>query len=726
MDAPEQTTFDIAPNRRVVIAVMDICAAPTDVIVSSDNRGLSAGGGVSEWIATKAGAALREARQAIIEERKSKGIGGYGRLAHGDVVETTAGLLPYKAVIHLVTPRGDAAAIENSLAAVISNALSLADQRDWKSIAFPALATGTYGADAEQVARIFAVAIERFWSSHPSTALEKIVLCLTIDTYPAFSRVFNAEPPRILIPTELVSAAEAISEFATDGAPSIDKDGNIQLPPGVVRPGPIQLPPGTEVLEYTIEGTLGRGGFGITYLARSRADGSRVAIKEYLPREFAYRKSDLNIAVTSTDGTKVYNWGLQRFVDEAELLLSFDHPNIIGVHRIWAQYNTAYLVMHYEDGQTLDRILLVQKCLDEDQLRRLVLPLLEGLEVIHGANYIHRDIKPGNIYIRDDGTPVMIDFGSARQSFGEMTHTLTSLVSEGYSAIEQYYTDGKDQGPWTDIYGLAATMYRCIAGRQPVVALKRLEPAHEGDTYNDPIGNLRAECDGPYSEALFHAIEAGLTFRHEMRPRSIVEWGERCAWLDPTFDTSAHPAGTTADSPNVRAVSRVRLAAADGHRIDNDGRALRIAWQRSPDDTPPFAVDAIVLEEDTGLVLNANLEVKDNVGAPIRIMTGLYEYEDKQVGAVIVQGKNPYRFLAIVHDFEREPPCRETWIIDALENSLEKCAELQVTALGLHLLGSRFGPFSPDWFILQLESTLAESAPALLERIWLMDQPNDD
>ncbi len=181
-----------------------------------------------------------------------------------------------------------------------------------------------------------------------------------------------------------------------------------------------------------------------------------------------------------------------------------------------------------------------------------------------------------------------------------------------------------------------------------------------------------------------------------------------------------------ADSSNGSAGKRIRLAAADGHRINANGApSTQIALQRSPDDTPPFPIDAIVLEEDTGLVLNAELDIRDDGGHPIRIMTNLYDFEAAQVGEVIVRGRNPYRFLAVVHDFEREPACREAWVVGALRKTLKKCVELRIRALGMQMLGARFGPFTTAWFIQQLKSELAAFVPARLERIWLMDEPDD-
>ncbi|MCZ6772297.1 MAG: hypothetical protein O7G83_09995 [Proteobacteria bacterium] len=181
-----------------------------------------------------------------------------------------------------------------------------------------------------------------------------------------------------------------------------------------------------------------------------------------------------------------------------------------------------------------------------------------------------------------------------------------------------------------------------------------------------------------------------------------------------------------ADSSNGTTTRLIRLAAVDGHRIDTNGApSAQVALQRSSDDTPPFPIDAIVLEEDTGLVLNAELDIRDDGGHPIRIMTNLYDFEAAQVGEVIVRGRNPYRFLAVVHDFEREPACREAWVVGALRTILKKCVELRIRALGMQMLGTRFGPFTRAWFIQQLESELAAFALGRLDRIWLMDEPDD-
>ncbi len=167
-----------------------------------------------------------------------------------------------------------------------------------------------------------------------------------------------------------------------------------------------------------------------------------------------------------------YRWGLDRFIREARTLARFDHPNIVRVLSVFEHNNTAYMVMRFEEGENLAALLERRRTLPEDELMRIVLPILDGLELVHNAGFIHRDIKPDNIHIRADGSPVLLDFGSARHSMGH-ARTVTILVAPGYAPFEQYYSSGENQGPWTDLYSLGATCYRAIAGIAPMDAITR-------------------------------------------------------------------------------------------------------------------------------------------------------------------------------------------------------------------------------------------------------------
>ena len=224
-----------------------------------------------------------------------------------------------------------------------------------------------------------------------------------------------------------------------------------------------------------IKKILGQGGFGITYLAEDTNLNQTVAIKEYLPIEFAVRTGDDSVQPVSGEHGDTYHWGLERFMNEAQTLARFKHPGIVRVLAVFQENNSAYMVMEFEQGQGLHEILKQRKTLPEDELTAYILPILDGLEAIHKLQFVHRDIKPANIYIRDDGSPVLLDFGSARQSLKEQTRTLTSMVSPGYAPFEQYTGKSDKQGPWTDIYGLGATMYRCVTGISPVESMARSE-----------------------------------------------------------------------------------------------------------------------------------------------------------------------------------------------------------------------------------------------------------
>ena len=225
------------------------------------------------------------------------------------------------------------------------------------------------------------------------------------------------------------------------------------------------LPAGHKVFEYRIEKALGGGGFGITYLARDINLELPVAIKEYFPGELTTRAADLSVQVRVPESEQQFLWGLERFLDEARALASFRHPNIARVLRYFRENGTAYIVMEYESGDPLKRWLAKQPALDQAGLLKVIYPLMDGLEAVHKLDFLHRDIKPDNIYIRADGSPVLLDFGAARRYTGG--RDLTNIVSPGFAPFEQYHSKG-NQGPWTDIYSLGAVMYWMTTGQKPL------------------------------------------------------------------------------------------------------------------------------------------------------------------------------------------------------------------------------------------------------------------
>src|SRR5215471_5621262 len=238
------------------------------------------------------------------------------------------------------------------------------------------------------------------------------------------------------------------------------------------------LAQGTRLNQYELMKILGTGGFGITYMARDTTLDTLVAIKEYLPSDFAVRQEDSQVTAKSSTSKGDFDWGLSRFLEEARVLAKFRHPNIVHVNQIFEANHTAYLVMEYAEGESLEDLLRRAGSLSELQTKDILFPILDGLKRVHDIGFLHRDIKPGNIILRRDEGAVLIDFGAARQAIETKSRSITSIVTEGYAPLEQYDPSG-NQGPWTDIHALAAVAYKCMTGKTPPSATSRVR--------NDPF-----------------------------------------------------------------------------------------------------------------------------------------------------------------------------------------------------------------------------------------------
>ena len=279
------------------------------------------------------------------------------------------------------------------------------------------------------------------------------------------------------------------------------------------------LPAGTVIREWRIEDVLGVGGFGIVYKGRGIYFGELVAIKEYFPSAISERDAESTVVPIGSDVEEVHALGLKKFVEEAKLLWNLStptrHPNIVSVRALFEVHGTAYMVMDFEDGVSLSRLLKEGRRFNERSLWNVIKPVAEGLDRAHRVGVLHRDIKPPNILITDDNRPVLIDFGSARFEAAEATSTSVTFHTPPYAAVEQYVKT-YPQGPWTDIYAMSVVLYECVTGEKPPEVLERM---HGG------LGSPLADGHWPgFSKRFLQAIDAGMTIKPSERPQSIREW----------------------------------------------------------------------------------------------------------------------------------------------------------------------------------------------------------
>ena len=304
------------------------------------------------------------------------------------------------------------------------------------------------------------------------------------------------------------------------------------------------LPPGTTLGEFELLGVLGEGGFGIVYTAQDHSLRRRVALKEYMPASLASRNEGSQVQVRSERYRETFEIGLRSFINEARLLAQFDHPSLVKVYRFWEANGTAYMVMPLYEGVTLkNKLRQMGGAPDEAWLMGMLAPLTEALAVIHAESCYHRDIAPDNIILlAGSERPLLLDFGAARQVISDMTQALTVILKPGYAPVEQYAeVPEMKQGPWTDVYALAATVHYAVAGRTPPPSVGRLM-----DDNFIPVSQTAA---GRYSEAFLQAIDHGLRVRPADRTPTIDAF---------RADLGLHPAelGVTRALPVTAAAPR--------------------------------------------------------------------------------------------------------------------------------------------------------------------------
>ena len=241
---------------------------------------------------------------------------------------------------------------------------------------------------------------------------------------------------------------------------------------------PLALPENTVLAgQYIIQKTLGQGGFGITYKALDRVTGRFVAIKEYFPDSMATRThGETTVMPFSGDRGDNYAYGKECFLQEAETLAQFiGNDNIVRIYSYFEEYGTAYFVMDFIEGKSLDEYIKQQGGrLSYEETVNILIPVMDALSVVHAKGIVHRDISPDNIFITADGSVKLIDFGAARQSLGDKSQSLDVILKHGFAPKEQYTRRGK-QGPFTDIYALGATFYFALTGKKPPDSLERLD-----------------------------------------------------------------------------------------------------------------------------------------------------------------------------------------------------------------------------------------------------------
>lgn len=346
--------------------------------------------------------------------------------------------------------------------------------------------------------------------------------------------------------------------------PAYEKTQFLPRPGQAGRPGrdaSAALPTGTLVQGLVVDAVIGIGGFGIVYRVRDPALNRVAALKEYLPATLAQREANGQVVPRSPSHEANFQLGMRSFVKEARLLASLDHPALLKVWRFWPENGTAYMLMPYYQGVTLQKWLeALGAPPPEDWLRHLARELIDALAILHSRDILHRDIAPDNVLLlqRDDGMaparqlprPLLLDFGSARQVIAEATQNLTAFMKGGYTPMEQYGGD-LPQGPWTDVYSLCAVLYAAVAGKPPPSAVARavkdhLVPATE-------IGR------GRYEQSLLSAIDAGLALRPIDRPQTLAELRSR---LDEEFAPTMlimrpKPAAAASDARSTARPSRL-------------------------------------------------------------------------------------------------------------------------------------------------------------------------
>ncbi len=395
--------------------------------------------------------------------------------------------------------------------------------------------------------------------------------------------------------TKIVTGAPRTAPTAAfDGTP---EDATVIRPPGMFAPTGTGRPPvasaaapgehhdasllpiGSRVGEFAITRVVGQGGFGVVYEAWDHTLERSVAIKEYLPSSLSTRQADGGVVPLSERHRETFELGMRSFINEARLLAQFDHASLLKVYRFWQERGTTYMVMPFYRGETLREALAERTKASggvaEDWLLAIMDGVTQALGVMHAAQCFHRDIAPDNILLLEgSGRPVVLDFGAARRVITDKTQAMTVILKPGYAPIEQYAEmPDMSQGPWTDVYALAAVMHVAVTGKSPPPSIARMM----SDSYRPLAGN--AELLTRYSPQLLSAIDAGLAVRPDARPQSMHALREMLGLAPSPVADGATVQLSAPGAPLARGTTRIApttAPAAPGKAASGRGKGMLV------------------------------------------------------------------------------------------------------------------------------------------------------